>query len=401
MSRDDALCGTPWYECYSSTIGRSDAHESDVDSIHIYDVNRQNRMVFRPEGIADELHAWRNHYDIAWYKDRCRNVMPSYSVGVFSSGGCLDTLAAIRASFTPLWGSECCPIKSKMWEDLTATPSYPDTFKHDWSSVNKVTLLKSGQTCIDYSLSGPYFRGEPGGRDGATGWMFTAQMDSILTIRPKAFVLEMVSSATRVHDGSEVDEVVSRLSEFYHVHKEDNFRVWTQGDVSNRSRMFIVGFDREHVGQEGARFQFPKPTFDDRRFPIALDVCIPDDDVPEAYIINDTPFMLKWKDPKPGLLHKLAKSGESMGLSSHPNSVYSWLSLFNTTTTYGGGGRFPMLSYQYDGSQIDKTRKITPIEAVRVASLPESYATWARMFGEEESFQSDSHLLECVASVRV
>ena len=56
MSRDDALCGTPWYECYSSTIGRSDAHESDVDSIHIYDVNRQNRMVFIPEGIADELH---------------------------------------------------------------------------------------------------------------------------------------------------------------------------------------------------------------------------------------------------------------------------------------------------------------------------------------------------------
>ena len=56
-----------------------------------------------------------------------------------------------------------------------------------------------------------------------------------------------------------------------------------------------------------------------------------------------------------------------------------------------------MLSYQYDGSQIDKTRKITPIEAVRVASLPESYATWTRMFGEEESFQSDSHLLECVA----
>ena len=77
------------------------------------------------------------------------------------------------------------------------TECYPDTFTHDWSNARHVTLLKSGQTCIDYSLSGPYFRGESGGRDGETGWMFVKQDDPILTIQPTAFVLEMVSSSAR------------------------------------------------------------------------------------------------------------------------------------------------------------------------------------------------------------
>ena len=112
---------------------------------------------------------------------------------------------------------------------------YPDTFAHDWSNARHVTLLKSGQTCIDYSLSGPYFRGESGGRDGKTGWMFVKQVDPILTIQPTAFVLEMVSSAAQVHDGSEVDEVCSHLSKKYHVHKMDRLRTWTMGDVSNPS----------------------------------------------------------------------------------------------------------------------------------------------------------------------
>ena len=114
---------------------------------------------------------------------------------------------------------------------------------------------------------------------GKTGWMFVKQVDPILAIQPTAFVLEMVSSAAQVHDGSEVDEVCSRLSKKYHVHKMDRLRTWTMGDVSNRSRMFIVGFHRERVGQEGERFRFPSPVYDSTRFPIAADLAIPDEEV--------------------------------------------------------------------------------------------------------------------------
>ena len=182
-----------WHECFSSIIGRPDCTYNHAYT-YIYDVNRHLQdLVERPTGVAEELREWRDRYDIAWYKDQCRKYLPSYSVGVFSSGGCCDTLASIRAGFTPVWGSECCPIKNRMFSALTGTECYPDTFAHDWSNARHVTLLKSGQTCIDYSLSGPYFRGESGGRDGKTGWMFVKQVDPILTIQPTAFVLEMVS----------------------------------------------------------------------------------------------------------------------------------------------------------------------------------------------------------------
>ena len=48
--------------------------------------------------------------------------------GVFSSGGCLDTLAAIRSGFTPVWGTEICERKRYMWRDLTRTRDLGSTW---------------------------------------------------------------------------------------------------------------------------------------------------------------------------------------------------------------------------------------------------------------------------------
>ena len=159
MSHDEA-CDVPetWFTCFSSTIGRpDDAHVRNNQYTHIYDVNRQLELLDRSAGVTEELQEWRDAHDISWYKQQCRKYIPSYSVGVFSSGGCCDTLAAIRARFTPVWGSEIDPTMNKMFTDLTAATCYDDTFTADWSSARNITYLKSGQTCTDYSLSGPYF----------------------------------------------------------------------------------------------------------------------------------------------------------------------------------------------------------------------------------------------------
>ena len=157
MSHDGACDATiPWYTCFSSTIGRPDVqHTKHNQCTYIYDINRQLELLDRPTGVAAELREWRNSHDIDWYKKQCRKYMPSYSVGVFSSGGCCDTLAAIRASFTPVWGSEIDPTMNRMFTDLTAAPCYDNTFTTDWSQAKNITYLKSGQTCTDYSLSGP------------------------------------------------------------------------------------------------------------------------------------------------------------------------------------------------------------------------------------------------------
>jgi len=59
------------------------------------------------------------------------------TVAVLAAGGCIDTIAAIKAGFKP-------------------------------------DFLSSGQPCIDYSYSG-----SEQGSEGDTGWMFTKQVNII------------------------------------------------------------------------------------------------------------------------------------------------------------------------------------------------------------------------------
>ena len=153
-------------------------------------------------------------------------------------------------------------------------------------------MLVSGQNCEDYAASGPVNSGKPCGAQGETGWMFVKQVDPILTLRPKAFMLEMTSNAVNVNEGREVREVCSRLSEHYYVHKVDRVQTSKYMDVSNRSRLIIVGFDKVILGEYGKNFQFPNYITGDDYYPIALDVAIPDEQVPEKYLINDKPMLL-------------------------------------------------------------------------------------------------------------
>ena len=70
---------------------------------------------------------------------------------------------------------------------------------HDWGSVYTPNVLWSGQTCVDYSLSGPRT-----GSNGKTGWMFVEQTRPIIELQPDSVVLEMVANATRINGGREV-----------------------------------------------------------------------------------------------------------------------------------------------------------------------------------------------------
>ena len=131
--------------------------------------------------------------------------------------------------------------------------------------------------------------------------MFVAQVDIILLIEPKSFIIEMSSSVLVVNEGKEVTEVCERLSEKYHVHIEQ-VKVWEAGDPSNRRRCFVCGFHVDDVGEAGQHFEFPKAKFkaETGRFPVALDIAVPDWEVEEECIIRDQPPLLPWTEPKPG-----------------------------------------------------------------------------------------------------
>ncbi len=48
-----------------------------------------------------------------------------YSVAVLGSGGLLDTIAAVRAGFIPVWGTEICPKQQRLWYELTSSQNNP------------------------------------------------------------------------------------------------------------------------------------------------------------------------------------------------------------------------------------------------------------------------------------
>ena len=137
------------------------------------------------------------------------------TVAILSSGGLLDTMAAIRSGFSPIWGTEIDSRKQNMWETLTGNQSLGDTFQLTYSELCRPNYLKSGQTCTDYSSSGSQM-----GAEGETGWMFISQCDLILDIKPDALCLEMVANAIQVNKGFEVNTVVEMLSEHYVLYSE-------------------------------------------------------------------------------------------------------------------------------------------------------------------------------------
>ena len=123
---------------------------------------------------AREFHTWRNTHTIKDIKDMARDTQTRPTVAVLATGGCIDTIAAIKAGFKPVWATEICPDRRRMWEELTGTTCHGDIFNQDYTQTPTPDYLTSGQPCIDYAKSGSC-----SGDEGETGWMFTAQAQVI------------------------------------------------------------------------------------------------------------------------------------------------------------------------------------------------------------------------------
>ena len=175
---------------------------------------------------------------------------PGFTVGVFSSGGCLDTLAAIRSGFTPVWGTEICERKRSMWRDLTRTRDLGSTWDVNWNEQVVPDMIISGTPCIDFSSSGACM-----GEYGNTGWMFSAQAEPILLLSPNSFCIEMVANCLKVNGGRAFKSLVDQLETQYII-KHEVIRTMEHGDSSNRTRVFIVGLHKR-LGDAAHSFVFP------------------------------------------------------------------------------------------------------------------------------------------------
>lgn len=339
-------------------------------------VNTAVASMHTPNLHAHE-HAWRNSLPFEHAMARCRNPNTrGPTVGVFSSGGCLDTLAALRSGFRPIWGTEVDERMRTLWSSLTGTPDLGDTFGVDWGNQSTPDLLIAGQPCTDYSASG-----KKKGDEGETGWMFCEQATPILTLEPNSFVLEMVSNALHVHKGRALRKLLNRLHRMY-VIKLKVIRTIEHGDGTNRTRLFIVGFHKR-MGRAAYMFRFPKGEAQPQP---ARSYAVPDAYVPDKYWRDLTHVhMLSKRPTMAGRLHKIAQIGHGMGHSSMPHAIYSWDGIFNCQTTYNGGGMRPPLEWR-SGQRLTRARLTTPLECVRLASLPDTYLDAIREIDDDDSF---------------
>ena len=280
--------------------------------------------------IQNELQAWRDNFTCEEAMSELRSDLRDkrWTVGILFSGGLLDTFAAVRSGFTPIWGCETNSTQARMWKKFTDTPNYGDVFGPEVREMaERPMYIKSGAPCPDYCRSGSKL-----GAYGQTGWCFVEQANVIQDIQPWCFCLEISEHALFVNDGEEVLQVRNQLGQDY-VIKSKIVRMWQHGDPSNRQRLFMVGFHKE-LGQAAYQFEFPRGSFDETRWPSARDISIADDEVPERYWRSDSvpTTGLNVDDFRPAKLHKIGSNGDSMGSAKLPNAVYSWDGLLNGQT---------------------------------------------------------------------
>ena len=355
--------------------------------------------------MRETLASIRSLNTIEKAKEQFNSTLPAYTVFEQATGGCLGTIAAANAGFRHLGGSEdlSTPVgkaKGNAFQELTNRRCFHDARKwEEWEGniPNHFDYYKAGMPCPDYAALGKKF----GCKGNKGGDLFILQLLFIECKLPKVVCLEMVPSALDTNDGDEVRFVLAQLSHLGYTVHADVLKCWEHGDPTARKRLFIVGI-HECIASK-AEWVWPEPVFNTSRYPIARDIAVPDDKVPEYYRRHDRPNLHTDRslDPKPGRIQHIGYAGtdpDNAGYSNMPNNIQGWDGIAATQLGTNGGSRRVMLGYKL-GDPIMDTRMTVPLETCRYASLhEESYMRFARKHypGKKSGLSQDQWLRELI-----
>ena len=278
-----------------------------------------------------------------------------------------------------------------MFSDLTQLESQGD-FRHtDPRHIRRAKITSTGLPCPDYTTLGSQ-QGSKGNRGGEC---YLLQGKWLVAYGSDIVILEQTNNVRKVDNGdgagSDFNKLKTILSQAYICHDKD-VRVFEQGDVSNRTRTYIVGIHKRH-GDKARHWKWPEPRFNEARHPIAADIATPDAGLHERFKRHGTPRAMRpWKEPKFDWVHTIGDFGTpGVGDCDNPWPLQSWFALPNTQLTSNGGARRTMLNWQ-PGQPVSETRLSDIDEAARMASLSETYVPWANQFGDG----SDRFMFKCI-----
>ena len=157
--------------------------------------------------------------------------------------------------------------------------------------------------CPDYAALGKRmgYRGKKGGD------LFVDQLDLIEHLMPYVVCLEMVPTALKVNQGWEVQTVIETLSKKYNVTSEV-IQCWRYGDVSARERLMIIGLRKDIFTD--VQWEYPDHVFTEDMYPVARDIAVPDNEVPDEYWRTTTVHQYPKTKPRPGKLHHIGYAGD-------------------------------------------------------------------------------------------
>ena len=352
---------------------------------------------YRCDGVGEQLKDWREMWQIADVQSHCASPKSdTYSSTVIATAGCMSLIAQTRAGLLPINGFELhndddTRAMHEMCKDLVMIEPMGDFRRVNPKSIRRSKIVSTGLPCPDYSPLGS----RKGAKGQKGGDCYVDQGKWLVAYGADICIIEQSANARTLDsgDGSGADfnKLKVALCESYVVY-DDDIRCWRYGDVTNRTRLYIVAVHKRH-GDKAHEWKWPEYQFDASRFPIGADVCVPDCDVPPEYLLEGAPKEeFQWTEPRPGKIHKVGRYGDrGVGDCEAPFPLYSLLGLPHTQLTSNGGGRFVMLDWQ-PGQTIVQTRMPTITCTSNMASLPSSYVHWVRQFGDG----SDRFVRKCI-----
>ncbi|MFW0110533.1 DNA (cytosine-5-)-methyltransferase [Rothia sp. P6271] len=248
-----------------------------------------------------------------------------------------------------IFSSEIDKFAAKTYKANYGEAPFGDITKIAGDSIPSHDILVGGFPCQAFSQAGKKL-----GFEDTRGTLFFEVARIIKEKRPKAFLLENVKNLKGHDKGRTFQTIENTLCNLGYGVYSTLFKAKDFGLPQNRERIYIVGFDKEQIGNFND-FRFPTPLFIETRLGKILE-----DNVSDKYTISDK----LWQ----GHQRRKAKhkeNGNGFGCSLFDeNSPYT-----NTISA----------RYYKDGSEIlikqdgKNPRKLTPREASRLQGFPEEF----------------------------